>query len=81
MSSNPRNPLNSQSQPQLQANSVAIDSSSETGAVASAVEPGAESMEETGVSEPSVNSIQELPVHNPVRMERVPSTSELPVFA
>ena len=81
MSSNPRNPLNSQSQPQLQANSVAIDSSSETGAVASAVEPGAESMEETGVSEPSVNSIQELPVHNPVRIERVPSTSELPVFA
>lgn len=81
MSSNHRNPLNSLSQPQLQANSVAVDSSSETGTVASTVEHGAESMEESGVTESSINSIQELPVHNPVKMERVPSTSELPMFS
>lgn len=81
MSSNHRNPLNSLSQPQLQANSVAVDSSSETGTVTSTVEHGAESMEESGVTESSINSIQELPVHNPVKMERVPSTSELPMFS
>lgn len=73
LSSNPRNPIHSLSQSQLhqpQANSLAAAS-----------EAVMDSMEESGFSESPMNSMQDLPVHNPVRMDRVPSTSELPMFS
>ncbi|XP_063433476.1 BTB/POZ domain-containing protein 1-like isoform X1 [Mytilus trossulus] len=70
---NPRNPLNSVSQPQShqkQANSTATYS-----------ESSAEAMDDSGAPDSPLNSMQESPAQNPVKMERVPSTSDLPVFS
>lgn len=70
LNSNPRNPLNSLTHSQLHPQQAASN-----GACAEPIE----AMDDTNDS--PLNTMIDMPVQNPVKIDRIPSSSELPIFS